>query len=190
VLGAQVEPPHLHLWVQDTGAGISPDKQERIFEPFVTAEHSGRRPAGIGLSITRRLVALHNGSMKLESRPGRGSTFHVFLSLPNLAYKTVPVTAPTQSVLLLISATDQPPAEIVELGQRQGLAIQKLQATDDLEAVLLDVQPTALAWDLTGAVSGDWAMVRRLSNHPRLSQSPFILYGQIEPSEQSLCSTS
>jgi signal transduction histidine kinase/DNA-binding LacI/PurR family transcriptional regulator/AraC-like DNA-binding protein len=192
VLGAQVEPPHLHLWVQDTGAGISPNIQQRIFEPFVSAGHSGRRPAGIGLglSITRRLVALHNGSMKLESQPGRGSTFHVYLPLPNLADKTVPVTAPTQSVLLLISAMDQPPAEIVELGQRQELAIQKLQATDDLDAELLNVQPAALVWDLTGANSGDWTMVRRLCNHPLLSQSPFILYGQVESSEQSLGLTS
>jgi signal transduction histidine kinase/AraC-like DNA-binding protein len=192
VLGVEVEPPHLHLWVQDTGTGISPAIQQSIFEPFITAEHSGRRSAGIGLglSITRRLVALHNGSMKLESQPGHGSTFHVFLPLPNLADKSVPVTAPTQSVLLLISAMDQPPAEIVELGRRQGLAIQKLQAIDDLEAELFRVQPAALVWDMTEAGSGDWAMVRRLCNHPRLSQTPFILYGQVESGEQSLGLTS
>ncbi len=45
-LGAQVEPPHLHLWVQDTGEGISPAMQERIFEPFVTAEHSNQTAGG------------------------------------------------------------------------------------------------------------------------------------------------
>jgi signal transduction histidine kinase/AraC-like DNA-binding protein len=187
VLGAQVETPHLHLWVQDTGAGISPDMQERIFEPFVTAEHAGRRPEGIGLglSITRRLVALHGGSMKLESQPGRGSTFHVYLPLPNLADKTAPVAAPAQPVLLLIAATDQPAAEIIELSQHQGLAIQRLRASDDSEAVLSRVQPAALAWDLAGASSGDWAMVRRLRNHPRLSQSPFILYGQGESAQRS-----
>jgi len=192
VLGAQVEPPHLHLWVQDTGEGISPDMQERIFEPFVTMERAGRRLEGIGLglSITRRLVALHRGSMKLESQPGHGSTFHVYLPLPNLADKTVPATAPTQPVVLLISAMDQPPAEIVELSQRQELAIQKLRATDDLDAEILNVRPAVLAWDLTGASSGDWAMVRRLCNHPRLSQLPFILYGQVESGEQSLGLTS
>ncbi len=200
VLGAQVEPPHLRLWVQDTGAGISPDMQERIFEPFVTAEHAGRRPEGIGLglSITRRLVALHSGSMRLESQPGRGSTFHVYLPLPNLAEKTASVIEPAQPVLLLISALDQPAAEIIELSQRQGLAIQRLRAGDDpstssgpgLDAVLFNVQPAALAWDLAGANSSDWAMVRRLRNHPRLSQSPFILYGQGESAQQSVGLTS
>jgi len=188
VLGAQVEPPHLHLWVQDTGEGISPDLQERIFEPFVTMEHAGRRPQGIGLglSITRRLVALHRGSMKLESQPGRGSTFHVYLPLPNLADRTAPVTEPTQPVLLLITATDQPTAEIVELGRRQGLVIQRLQAGDDLDAVLCNVQPATLAWDLAGASPNDWAMVRRIRNHPRLSQLPFILYGQGESARRSI----
>ena len=192
VLGAQVEPPHLHLWVKDTGAGISLDMQERIFEPFITAEHTNRRPEGIGLglSITRRLVALHNGSMRLESQAGRGSTFHVYLPLPNLADKTVPVTEQNQPVLLIISSLDQPSTEILELGQRQGLAIQRLQASDNLEAALFGVQPAALAWDLAGASSNDWAMVRRLRNHPRLSQSPFILYGQGEPGKRLIGLTS
>lgn len=192
VLGAQVEPPHLHLWVEDTGAGISPDMQDSIFEPFVTAEHPSRRPEGIGLglSITRRLVALHNGSMRLESQPGRGSTFHVYLPLPNLADKAAPITAPAQPVLLFISAHDQPAAEIVELGQRQGLALQKLRASDDLEAMLFSVQPAALAWDLAGATASDWALMRRLRQHPRLSQSPFILYGQGAPAERFVGLTS
>jgi signal transduction histidine kinase/DNA-binding LacI/PurR family transcriptional regulator/AraC-like DNA-binding protein len=188
VLGVQVEPPHLHLWVQDTGEGISPDMQERIFEPFVTTEHISRRPDGIGLglSITRHLVALHGGSMKLESQPGCGSTFHVYLPLPNLADKTTPVTDASQPVLLLITAMDQPVAEIVELCHRQGLDIHRLHAGDDLDAVLSNVQPAALAWDLAGASANHWAMVRRIHNHPRLSQLPFILYGQGQAAKSSI----
>ncbi len=188
VLGAQVAPPHLHLWVEDTGVGITPDMQERIFEPFVTAEHPGRRAEGIGLglSITRRLVALHNGSMKLDSLPGRGSTFHVYLPLPNLADRIAPDTEAAQPVLLLIAATDHPPAEMVELGRCQGLDVHCLRASDDLEAVLHRARPAALAWDLSRAGAGDWAMVRRLRNHPRLSQLPFILYGQSELAGRSV----
>ena len=161
----------------------------------MTAEHAGRRPAGIGLglSITRRLVALHNGSMKLESQPGRGSTFHVYLPLPNLADKTAPVIPPTQPVLLLITAADQPAPELIELSQCRGLAIQRLRASDDpstssgqsLETMLLNARPAALAWDLASASPGDWALVRRLRNHPSLSQSPFILYGHSESAQPS-----
>jgi AraC-like DNA-binding protein/DNA-binding response OmpR family regulator len=188
VLGARVEPPHLHLWVQDTGEGVSPDMQERIFEPFVTTEHARIRPDGIGLglSITRRLVALHGGSMKLESQPGQGSTFHVYLPLPNLDDKTVPVSAASHPVLLLITATEQIAGEIEELSRRLGLVIQRLRAGDDLDGVLATDQPAALAWDLAAASANDWAMVRRIRNHPRLSQLPFILYGQAEVDESSI----
>ena len=177
-LGAEASPPHLHIWVEDTGLGIPPDQQERIFEPFVTAEHEGRSLGGIGLglSIARRLVALHCGSMTLDSQPGQGSTFHVYLPLPSLSDQTVPVTEQAQPVLLLLSASDQP-AEVAELCQRQGLEIRRLRTSDDVDAVLAQVQPVALAWDLSNASPSDWATVRRLRNHPRLCQSPFILYG-------------
>jgi signal transduction histidine kinase len=82
-LGAAVAPPYLHLWVADTGVGISSDQQEHIFEPFITAEHDRHVGGiGLGLSITRHLVILHGGSISVESEPGQGSTFHIYLPLP------------------------------------------------------------------------------------------------------------
>ena len=67
----------------DTGLGIDPTKHESIFEPFVTIEENRRIAGGIGLglSITRHLVALHGGTMKLESELNKGSTFQIYLPL-------------------------------------------------------------------------------------------------------------
>ena len=180
VLGAEVSPPHLHIWVRDTGVGIPPDQQERIFEPFVTAVQAGRRLEGIGLglSITRRLVALHHGKMRLESEPGRGSTFHVYLPLPSLSDR--PAALPTRAqAILLLSGQQQPAAEILEFSRRAGLEIRQVRASDDLDALLVQVQPIALAFDLTGVsiTPDDWASVQRLRKHPHLSQLPLILYG-------------
>ncbi len=95
VLGAEVAPPDIHLWVRDSGVSIPIDLQERIFEPFVTGEPGGRRGRGIGLGlcITRRLVALHHGSMTLESQLGHGGTFHVYLPLPTLHGQLVAMPA-------------------------------------------------------------------------------------------------
>jgi signal transduction histidine kinase/DNA-binding LacI/PurR family transcriptional regulator/AraC-like DNA-binding protein len=183
-LGAEVAPPYLHLWVADTGLGIPEEQRERIFEPFVTAEHD--RVAGgigLGLSITRHLVALHGGSISVDSEVGQGSTFHIYLPLPRLSDQAARSVEPAQPVLLLISAAAQPAPEIVEFTQRQGLELRRLHSGDDLEAVLTDVQPIALAWDLVEADPGDWAIVRRLRNHPRFSQVPFILYGQMPVGE-------
>ena len=72
VLGAEAAPPHLHLWVSDSGIGIPEDQHEHIFEPFVTGDHDDAEMGGIGLglSITRRLVALHGGTITVDSRPG------------------------------------------------------------------------------------------------------------------------
>jgi AraC-like DNA-binding protein len=179
-LGAEVTPPQVHFWVVDTGQGIDPEQQERIFEPFVKLEDKRRFAGGIGLglSITRHLVALHNGTMRLESQPGVGSTFHIYLPLPTLD-KTKPKEQDNlSSVMLLISSHAEPQKEIIEMCQRQNLEIFKLENNEDLEIALSRTKPVALAWDLSTAQPGDWSIVRQLRHYPDLCQAPFILYGQ------------
>ncbi|MFZ6027581.1 MAG: GAF domain-containing protein [Chloroflexota bacterium] len=66
------------LAVQDTGEGISPENQERIFEPFFTTRSSGSG-TGLGLSISYGIVTDHDGFIELESTPGAGSCFTVYL---------------------------------------------------------------------------------------------------------------
>jgi signal transduction histidine kinase len=79
----------LRVAVRDSGIGISPDKMRIIFEPFVQADSSTTRRyggAGLGLSISQRIVNQMGGRLWVESRPGEGSTFHftVRLALPEL----------------------------------------------------------------------------------------------------------
>ncbi len=68
--------------VADTGIGISAEQQALIFEPFEQGSGSPHRQhagAGLGLSISRRLVEMHGGSIRLESEPSRGSRFRFTL---------------------------------------------------------------------------------------------------------------
>ena len=68
----------LHFTVRDTGIGIPPDKQERIFRAFEQEDSSTTRKfggTGLGLTIAARLVALMGGQITVDSEPGRGSTF-------------------------------------------------------------------------------------------------------------------
>jgi two-component system, NtrC family, sensor histidine kinase KinB len=61
--------------VTDTGEGIPPEYQKRIFEKFFRVPGSASGGAGLGLSISREIVEAHGGEIGLESRPGHGSTF-------------------------------------------------------------------------------------------------------------------
>jgi signal transduction histidine kinase len=68
--------------VTDTGIGIDPEDQERIFEDFRQADNSPAREyggAGLGLAICRRLADILDGRLELRSRPGQGSTFSLVL---------------------------------------------------------------------------------------------------------------
>ena len=75
---------HLHFVVQDTGLGIAEEKRETIFEPFSQADGSMARKfggTGLGLTICSRLATMMGGAIWVESRPGRGSTFHFTIRL-------------------------------------------------------------------------------------------------------------
>ncbi|MCS7289443.1 MAG: PAS domain S-box protein [Roseiflexus sp.] len=78
------EPPWLCIAVQDTGVGLTAEEQERIFDRFYRARNRATREAGgtgLGLTITRSLVELHQGHITIESEPGKGSTFRVYFPL-------------------------------------------------------------------------------------------------------------
>jgi signal transduction histidine kinase len=81
-LAATADDGHVEISVRDTGVGISADDQARIFEEF-TQLGPGRTQegTGLGLALTKRLVELHHGRLGVESEPGAGSTFTVWLPL-------------------------------------------------------------------------------------------------------------
>ena len=69
---------HLEVAIYDTGCGISEKDMENIFEPFFTTKEEGKG-VGLGLSVVYGIIARHNGTIAVESEPGKGSTFTVRL---------------------------------------------------------------------------------------------------------------
>lgn len=184
VLSAEVTPPHLRISVRDTGYGIPIERQERIFEPFFSEGYASQRPGGIGLglTITRQLVALHGGSISLESQPGRGSTFHIYLPLPSLSGRQLPIAPQTsdgaKAALILISPTDATLADIAEPTNRSHWSVIRVSTPAELRSALETIAPVAIVWDLAHARASDWALVQHLRSDPRHSHAPFILYQQ------------
>lgn len=74
--GDTEEESTVEIAVIDRGAGIAPKDRESIFNPFFTTKSSG---VGLGLAIVSKIVDEHGGRIAVESEPGAGSVFHVFL---------------------------------------------------------------------------------------------------------------
>ncbi len=180
-LGAEIEPPYLHLWVEDTGTGIPAELQERIFEPFVSIEQNNRRREGIGLglSITRHLVALHNGTLSLESQPGRGSIFHFNLPLPGLTNQpNLPAPGEKTKILFVITRQRRIPGVFERIATRQGLQVVLVHTAADLAQVAAASLPAALGWDMASATTSDWQLIQHLQADARFERLPFILFKQ------------
>jgi signal transduction histidine kinase/AraC-like DNA-binding protein/DNA-binding LacI/PurR family transcriptional regulator len=178
-LGAAVEPPYLHLWLSDTGPGVPIELQEKIFEPFAVIARK-RRPEGIGLglSITRHLVALHEGVITLESQPGSGSTFHIYLPLPGIAQEpAVSVKSGDVPAMLIISSRSELPGELKQICDRQHLTPYLIACREDLDRMLYAGKPAVVAWDLAHASPIEWSLIQQLSSKQDCAALPLILYG-------------
>ncbi len=102
----------VRLGVADTGCGMSKEVQDRIFEPFFTTKEPGKG-TGLGLATVHGIVAQHQGWIEVESEPGRGATFLVFLPALDLPLaesngdaRSRPLMRGQEVVLLVEDETD------------------------------------------------------------------------------------
>lgn len=84
--------PYVRLEVRDTGRGIDPTILDRLFDPFFTTKEVGVG-TDLGLSVVHGIVRSHGGAVKVESLPGKGATFTVFLPALEAAEKPEAVEA-------------------------------------------------------------------------------------------------
>ena len=87
---------HVCVRVRDTGGGIPPPVIDRIFEPFFTTKNIGEG-TGMGLAIAHGIVTRHGGVMTVESTPGEGSTFTIYL--PQIIHDTAHAAEPSEPAM-------------------------------------------------------------------------------------------
>jgi signal transduction histidine kinase/CheY-like chemotaxis protein len=178
--------PHLatlSFVVKDTGIGIAPEVQARLFAPFVQADASITRRfggTGLGLSIVKRLVKLMAGEVTLESAPGLGSEFTVVLDFALASpaalasLENVPVTPGHNALfgvcVLVVDDSDinldvtkrilELEGASVTLARNGQEAIKRLQAgPQSFDVVLMDVQmPVLNGYDATQRIRTDLAL--------------------------------
>jgi PAS domain S-box-containing protein len=105
---------HLIIEVEDTGPGISPQDQQRIFQPFTQlGDQRDNKGTGLGLTITRQFVEMMSGTITLESTPGKGSLFRVELPLAAAAESDVTQAQATSPGNIIGLAPGQPEFRIL-----------------------------------------------------------------------------
>src|SRR5712664_2870399 len=168
--------------VRDTGPGIPPQEQKRIFDAFYRFSQSGEATegTGLGLAITQRLVELQGGQLGLQSQQGQGSCF--FFALPA-------ATALRQASPRISDAgakSEEPPRVLViEDDPVAGQLIQTHLTASGYEVVLCnepgraaemaaELQPSAITLDILMEPTG-WEVLVQLKNDARTARVPIIV---------------
>ena len=127
---------YANISVADTGLGIDKDALERIFDPFFTTKDKGRG-TGLGLASVYGIVTNHDGIVTVESEPGLGTTFNIYLPISNQEVKRTPQTIggiiSGSETILLVDDEDM----IVEVGKAmlEKLGYRAVVAKDGEKAV-------------------------------------------------------
>ncbi|MEL7059976.1 MAG: ATP-binding protein [Acidobacteriota bacterium] len=178
----------LRFEVRDTGIGIAPDVQDRLFEPFRQADDSTSRRyggTGLGLTICQRLVELMLGDIGFESQPRRGSIFWCSVPfLPALHTAATPAEptepesvrrAPASAYRLLL-AEDNPINQIVALGQLEALGYRVDAVGDGIEVLKMTAERTydLVLMDCQMPELDGYETTRRLRERPEARDLPVI----------------
>ena len=171
----------LEFSIQDTGIGIAPEFQAKLFEPFTQADGSMARRhggAGLGLAITKQLVEAMGGSIRVESTAGRGSTF-VFTMPLVIAREEVELPLAGRRILLLCDRGGHAAqrraqlacwgASVVSAASMQE-SLERLRNEPEFDLLLLDTElPDGNAFQLAEEIRADG----RFAGLPLVLMSPF-----------------
>jgi PAS domain S-box-containing protein len=170
--------------VKDTGPGISPEDQKKLFQAFSQVDSSATRKSGgsgLGLSICERLVELHNGQIGVHSAVGEGSTF--YFTIP-VYHQTSIENTTNDKVILCID--DDP--QIIGLYERylkpQGYHVVPLVNPANAKDTIKRLKPYAITLDIMMPELDGWQVLADIKNDPEIRDVPVIVCSIVEEEEK------
>jgi len=181
----------VHIEVRDTGPGIAPEQQARLFQPFTQADESTTRRfggTGLGLSICRELASLMGGEVGLDSRPGEGSAFWAELPLPAapapMAHQPRETRSHAHDALQgrrVLIAEDHPVNMLIAVAQLEQWGMEVAQASDGRQAIEAVLAAASVGkpfdivlMDVQMPVMGGHDATRELRRHFTAAELPIV----------------
>jgi signal transduction histidine kinase/CheY-like chemotaxis protein len=184
--------PEVVVTVTDTGPGISPEDQKKLFQPFSQVDDSPTRKTGgtgLGLSISRSLIELHGGRIGLlKSEVGKGSTFFFAIPLKQTGKLKLPNgIKPQENGNNIILAIDDD-RQVISLYERyltpQGFKV--VSQTDPSTAIeqVKKIKPFAITLDVMMPGEDGWQVLHDLKLDPQTRNIPVIMCSILEEEEK------
>ena len=174
--------------VSDTGIGMTPEQQAKLFEEFTQADSSTARQyggTGLGLAITRKLARMMGGDVTLTSEAGKGSTFTVRLPASTDVSAGDPISSDrgrsTRADCVLVIDDDATARELIsDHLKADGFSV--VTAEGGMEGLKLakELQPTAITLDVMMPDLDGWSVLAALRQNPELADIPVIMVSIVD----------
>ena len=181
----------IEFQVRDTGIGMTPDQQAKVFEAFTQADDSTTRTyggTGLGLAITKSFCQLMGGDVTLTSEAGKGTTFKVRLpAVPRPASDTAApaaekrsedpqVTEPEHTPIVLVVDDDPIARELLRRHlQRSGYAVRVAANGEEAMQLARTLQPDVVTLDVLMPQMDGWAVLSAMKEDAALAEIPVIM---------------
>lgn len=171
--------------VADTGIGIAPEDQERVFEEYVQVEtplHRRVRGTGLGLALSRRLAELLGGSLSVESELGVGSTFTAVIPLvyaESAAGPSVVITPPQPDLAQFpVLVVEDDPRDILlyeKYLQRSGFQVIPARTVKEARHALKQFRPMAVVLDILLPEEDGWTFLVEMRRDEATRDIPILV---------------
>ncbi|MBM3151030.1 MAG: GAF domain-containing protein [Chloroflexi bacterium] len=174
--------------VSDTGPGIAPEDQAKLFQPFSQVDASPTRKTGgtgLGLSISRHLVDMHGGRIGIHSSAGKGSTFYFTLPIPHEKSAGAPAVPASGGRIILAIEDD---LQVVSLYERylqpQGYQVVSLTDPSLAKERIKQLKPYAITLDIMMPGRDGWSVLNDLKTDAETRDIPVIICSILEEEEK------